>query len=192
MRQHLGVGLRAEIVPGLLEVPAQHDEVLDDAVVNDADAPRAVGMGMSVHVRGRAVGGPAGVADAHAPDGLLAVQHLHEVAELAGGAPHGQLTLRRDDRDARRVVAAVLQALEPVEQYWGSRPSSRVSYDATHDSSSSHLASRRRAPAGVSHRRASRGSAIWVLRAARRALSAAAIIFDRIMVAIAYGSLSTR
>ncbi len=63
VRHHLGVGGRGERVPGRLELGPQLGVVLDDAVVDDGQAPRAVGVRVGV-LRGRApVGGPAGVAD---------------------------------------------------------------------------------------------------------------------------------
>ena len=42
VRDGLGIGLRGEGVPGRLELGAQLDEVLDDAVVDDRQLARAV------------------------------------------------------------------------------------------------------------------------------------------------------
>ena len=70
--QHLGVGLGREAVAPALESLPDRAGVLDDAVVDDGDAARLVGVGMRVGRGRRAVGGPAGVTDAdraggHAP-----------------------------------------------------------------------------------------------------------------------------
>ena len=54
VREHLGVGLRHERVPGLLEHRAQRAVVLDDAVVHDGDRARAVVCGCALH----SFGGP--------------------------------------------------------------------------------------------------------------------------------------
>ena len=55
----LGVGLRLEGVAARLELDAQLDEVLDDAVVDDGQLARAVDVGMGVEVVGAAMRGPA-------------------------------------------------------------------------------------------------------------------------------------
>src|SRR2546426_3890569 len=39
---------------------------------------------------------------------------------------------RVDERDARRIVAAVLESLEPLQQQGGRLPRSRVAYDTAH------------------------------------------------------------
>ena len=70
---------------------------------------------MGVALRGLAVRGPARVADADLPAHRLVAQHALQVRELAERAPHLDLALV-EDRDARRVVAAVLEAAQPVDQ----------------------------------------------------------------------------
>ena len=64
VRQHLGVGLGGEGVAARLERLPDGVRVLDDAVVDDGDPAGLVGVGMGVRRGGRAVRGPAGVADA--------------------------------------------------------------------------------------------------------------------------------
>ncbi len=60
----LGVGLGAEDVTGRLELVAQLDEVLDDAVVDDRQLAGAVDVRVGVEVVGAAVRRPARVAQA--------------------------------------------------------------------------------------------------------------------------------
>ena len=63
----------------------QLGEVLDDAVVNHRHLAREVGVG--VFGGRRAVGGPAGVADADGSGQGITRQHLFQVLQLARRAP---------------------------------------------------------------------------------------------------------
>src|SRR5690606_24683471 len=110
----LGIGLRLELVAQRLEPLALFLVVLDDAVVDQrqlavADVRVGIGLGHP------AVGGPAGVADAeHAVEALGEGRLLH--LRHAAGAAHPAHAVRIGDGDAGRVIAAVLQALEALDQ----------------------------------------------------------------------------
>ena len=69
---HLGVGLGGEAMPLGLQPLLDGEVVLDDPVVHDDEAARAVGMGMRVLVGRAAVGRPPRVADADGPRGAAA------------------------------------------------------------------------------------------------------------------------
>ena len=129
LRDHLGVGLGLEAVALGDQLVAQHLEVLDDAVVHHRDAARLVGVGV---VAGRrAVGRPAGVADADHAGQRLLLEHPLEVDELALGA--AALDAAVDQRgDAGAVVAPVLQTLERIEEEDGGRLAAEDANDATH------------------------------------------------------------
>ena len=112
---HLGVGVRRQVDARLGELRAQRRGVVDDPVVHDGDVTLGVDVRVRVDVVGRAVGRPPGVADADLaaePLGQLGLQVpdppglLHDLEALAG-AEHGE---------ARRVVAAVLEPAEPLQQ----------------------------------------------------------------------------
>ena len=130
--EHLGVGLGAEAVATREEPVAEVPEVLDDAVVDDRHVARAVDVGMGVEVVGPAVGRPAGVGEADGRLGRGVEQRRPEVGELARALLHEQLARRGHERDARRVVAPVLQAREAVEQDGRRVPRPDVSDDAAH------------------------------------------------------------
>ena len=93
--------------------------VLDDAVVDDGDVARTVEVGVGVDRLGRAVGGPARVADARTEARrsrcALHAQRRDRLGAFGGAARPPRLT-RAHEGDARGVVAAVLQALESLEQ----------------------------------------------------------------------------
>ena len=98
------------------ELALQLEIVLDDAVVHDDDAAVAVAMRMRVLRRGPAVRRPARVADAE-----LAVERIAARARPRGC--ESLPALRRivhlavlHDRDARRVVAAVLEPAQSLDE----------------------------------------------------------------------------
>ena len=115
VRDDLGVGLGDERVPLFLKLPLQIQVVLDDPVVDDDDAAGAVAMRMRVFLGRPAVGRPAGVADAVFPVERVAGEHLFETGELAGAAPQLDLAVAHDGHP-RRVVAAILEPPQPVDQ----------------------------------------------------------------------------
>jgi hypothetical protein len=115
MRDHLGIGLRRELVAELGELVAQLLVILDDAVVHDRDAvARDVRMGVAL---GRyAVRCPARVRDAQMTVDRRFVQRVLEHPDLAHGAQATHLAAAIQDGDAGRVVAAVFQAAQALDQ----------------------------------------------------------------------------
>src|SRR5581483_195064 len=113
---------------------AQERVVFDDAVVHDRDDAGLVRV--RVLVGGAAVRGPAGVADADAPDGRLLAQQVLEVGQLAAAAHHSrdrQPLLRRVEHGhARGVVAAVLEAAQPFDQDRRALALTNVANDSAH------------------------------------------------------------
>src|SRR5690606_1438096 len=91
-------------------------EVLDDAVVDDGElAVAPADVRVSVLVRRRAVGGPAGVRDSDtAGGGGGPLERLAEVRELPG-ALDGAHRAVIDHGDARGVIATVFKAGEALE-----------------------------------------------------------------------------
>ena len=129
----LGVGLGDELVALRGELALQLQIVFHDAVVDDDDAARAVAMRVGVLFGGAAMGGPAGVADAEgALKGMLA-QHLLQVVQLARSAADLKRALAGSaDGDARRVVAAILQAPQPLEDEWHNFLRADITHDSAH------------------------------------------------------------
>ncbi len=86
--------------------------VLDDAVVDDGDPSGAVRMGIALGRR--AVGGPAGMADARGAVERPAIEDGGEVAQLALGAAAVDC-LAIQGRDAGAVIAAIFETAEGFE-----------------------------------------------------------------------------
>ena len=94
--------------PSATQLGLEGREVLDDAVVDHRELAGDVRVGVDV---GRAaVGRPAGVADRRGRLGQrVQVELLDQVGQLAGLLGGREPAVRADQRDARGVVAAVLQ-----------------------------------------------------------------------------------
>ena len=93
--------------------------------------PGAVGLRVRVELGRPAVRRPARVADARRPGGGMPRELLDEVAELAGRAVDREAAVR-ERRDAGRVVAAVLEPLQPLEQERARLLRADVADDAAH------------------------------------------------------------
>ena len=111
---HFGVGLGAELVAFVDQLLLQRDVVLYDAVVHDHDLAGAIAVGMRILFRGTAMGGPASVADAVSAVERLQADDLFQVAQLALGAAHLQASAVAGHGDAGRVVAAIFEAPQAV------------------------------------------------------------------------------
>ncbi len=113
-------------------------EVLDDAVVDDGDLAVAAQVGVGVDVARRAVGGPAGVADARpaggrgAPGSPRLGQPRFQPIDPPRRLAEREVPFRRDQGHAGTVVAAILQTPQPGDQVIDRLTRSNVSDDATH------------------------------------------------------------
>ena len=117
--------------------------VLDDPVDHDVDAVVGVEVRVGVLLGDAAVGGPAGVADAgrgrRRGDGDAAADVAPSASSTAARSALRLPTARTDssralalDRDARGVIAAVLELLQAGEQDLLHRALSDVADDAAH------------------------------------------------------------
>src|SRR6185437_16226192 len=118
-------------MPLHLEHLPQRPEVLDDAVVHDGDRVRAVGLRVRVAFVWPAVRRPARVRD---PDGAVDRVAVHDALEhrdLALGLSRLE-AVAVAHRDARRIVAAILEALEALDQQAGGAAWSNVPDNSAH------------------------------------------------------------
>jgi len=125
----LGVGVAGEYPALRDQFALQFGEVLDDPVVHDCHPARDLGVGVAGG--GRAVGGPAGMADAGETGQRLCAQGVLQGADLAGrAAPVQPASL--DGRHARRIIAAVFQPPQAVDQPLRDRGLADDANDAAH------------------------------------------------------------
>ena len=107
--------------------------VLDDAVVHHHDVAVAIAMRMRVLFGGPAVRRPARVADAVGAVDRVQPDGVFQVAQLARGAPHRQVMVAVQDRDAGRIVAAIFQAPQAVQNDRDRLPVPDVADNSTHN-----------------------------------------------------------
>ena len=127
----LGVGLRLEDVPLGLQALLDRQVVLDDAVVHHDQLARAVGVGVCVLVGGASVGGPAGVTEADGAIDRALSENALQYLDAPGGPPDLE-PLGPDHRRARRVVPAVLEALQALDHDVDRALVPDVADDSTH------------------------------------------------------------
>src|SRR6185312_15050652 len=106
-------------------------EILDDAVMHQRHARG--GMRMRVIFGGRAMGGPARMADAGAPGERMLRQGFGQLRQFARRA--AALDMPAGQRgDARGVIAAIFQAAQRLEDKRGRVVASRDADDSAHGS----------------------------------------------------------
>ena len=132
VRDGLRVCLRRQDVPARLESIAQLAEVLDDPVVDDGDLAGAIAMRVSVQVVRTAVGRPAGMGEADRSMGRAVGDGGLEVDQLAGPLLDEQVAGVVHQRDPGRIVAAVLEPLEALDQDRARLARTGVTDDAAH------------------------------------------------------------
>ncbi len=115
VRHDFRVGLGDEAVTFLLELSLQIEIVLDDPVVHDDDLPCAVAVRVRIFFSRPAVCRPACVANSVLALERVDGQHLFEPGELSGAAPQLNRAIA-DNSHPRRVVAAVLEPPQPIDQ----------------------------------------------------------------------------
>ena len=115
VRNDFGVGLGNELVSLILKLLFEREVVLDDAVVHDHDLAGAIAMGMGIFFGRAAMRRPARVADAVGAIERAQANGVFEVPQLAGSPAHGQPAVFSHHRQPSRIVSAIFQALEPIQ-----------------------------------------------------------------------------
>ena len=132
MGDDLGVGFSDKLMIGLAQSLFQLQIVFDDAVVNDDDAPGAIAMRMRVLFSRPAVSGPARVADAVGSIERTQANDFFEVAQFSFGAPNLEIVAFINDGDAGRVVTAILELAQAVNDQRHNLLVSNVTNNSTH------------------------------------------------------------
>ena len=112
-----------------LELGLERAEILDDAVVHDRDEIGHVRMGVGLDRL--AVSRPAGMADAGRARKRLGFQLQLEIAQLAFGAAAAEMAVV-DGGNASRIVAAIFEALQRIDELLSDRPLAEDANDAAH------------------------------------------------------------
>ncbi len=141
---HLGVGLGGEVAALALEALLERHVVLDDPIDHHVHAVTAVVVGVRVLFAHPPMGGPARVADADGggrrgdchcrfalQPGVVGVELALQRVEVADGA-HRIDVILREHRDARAVIAAILELAQAAQQQIPCGTSPDVTNDSAH------------------------------------------------------------
>src|SRR3989442_660049 len=137
-------------MPALAECLAQRARILDDAVVHERDGAAAVRVRMRVGGVGHAVRRPAGVRERGGALRELGAELPLQHGDLPGRAKDLEFPAAVDDGEAGRVIAAILEALETLEDDRGRWSLPGVPYDAAHNRRPSAISRSASAPVGAS------------------------------------------
>src|SRR5262249_26116456 len=132
MSDDLSIGLSGELVPFFNQLLFEREIVFDNPVLHNDDFAGSVAMRMSVFFRGTAMRRPARVADSVHALKRFEPDSLFQVAQLAFSAPHlefARVTVAGHG-DPGRVVSAILQLLEPVDDDGHHALFTYVTYDS--------------------------------------------------------------
>ena len=127
----LGIRVSDEHVALCGELISQRLEILDDAIVDDSEPARGVGMG--VVLARPAMCRPAGMPDADRALQWLGGEPSLKILELALSAPPRELAVF-ESCDASRIVPAVFEALECADDRTHNRPCPQDPHYAAHRS----------------------------------------------------------
>jgi len=131
LRDHLGIGGRGEDAALGLELLADLEIVLDDAVVDHRDGLRRVGVRVGVGHRRGAVSGPAGVADADVRLHRLPQDLALEIGDLADLPAQLQNAVQRRGQ-AGRIVSPILEPFQAVDDHDLREIAPDIADDPTH------------------------------------------------------------
>ena len=132
MRHHFGVGFGQKLHAFVLQLLPQHGEVLDNAVVYHSNFAVGAAMGVGVDVAGLAVGCPAGVPNADGRVNVDAVMHhFLQLRQASLGFLNFDASVF-DIRNAGRVIAAIFQLGQSVQQQRRCRLCADESNDSAH------------------------------------------------------------
>ena len=127
------VGFGDESVPLVSKLMLEHKVIFNDAVMDHDDAAGAVTMRVGIFLRGSAVGSPPRMTDTEGAFKRLVTQHFFQVGELSGGSTNFEFgTGRATDGDARRIVTAIFEAPESLDDDRDYLLVADVSNDAAH------------------------------------------------------------
>src|SRR5687768_3041072 len=115
VRDDFGIGLSDEAVIGVTETFLKLQVIFDDSVVNDNHAARAIAMRVRVFFGWASMRGPARVADAVSAIDWAKPNRLFEVAQFAFCAADLEFVALVDDSDTGRVVAAILELSQALD-----------------------------------------------------------------------------
>src|SRR5215471_18197254 len=135
------IGFGGELVPFFHQFFLERKIILDDSVVHHHDLAGAIAMRMGIFFGRTSVRGPARVADSIGAIQWLQADGFFQVAQLAFSPPHlqGLAAAIAGYGYAGRVVAAILQTAQAVQNYRYNPLFPNVTNNSAHKNSISYL-----------------------------------------------------
>ena len=133
MGQDLCIGLGVEFMPPFDELLAKSLVVFNDAIVHEVKTPRTVRVGVGVFAGHRAMSRPAGVADADLTRNGIFFDLFSQIGNASNGFSDID-TPRLKQSHTGRVVSAIFQAAQTVQENRKSVRGSYVSNNSAHKS----------------------------------------------------------
>ena len=131
MGEHLGVRLGVKNMALLFKLRPKRKVVFDDAVMDQHQAPALVKMGVGVLVGHAAMGRPTGMADAQIPVRGTCRNDFRKVGDPSDGLPHFEASSVKSG-DARRIIAAIFETTQTIEQDRNGVCPADITNDAAH------------------------------------------------------------
>ena len=133
LHNHLGVCFRLKAHPFRLQLFAQRQEVLDNAVVHHRHPAGHAHVGMRVTLGRLAMRRPARMANANVPHQRRFRQHALQVMQLAHIPAHGDMPVLRQHGNAGRVIATIFKPFQAVQDHGRGLARPKIPNNSTHN-----------------------------------------------------------
>ena len=126
-----GVGIRLEDMAFVDQLLLERHVVFDDAIVYDDEMIMAVAMRMGIPIRWLSVRRPAGMPDADVSGERMRLQCGFQICQTTFFLFDRDRTFVIDG-DASRIIAAIFEASQPIDQKTGRFAAAHITYNTTH------------------------------------------------------------
>src|SRR6185437_16628116 len=132
MRDDFGISFRDELVAFREELIFQLDVVLNNSIVHDHNLAGAIAVRVGVFFGRAPMRGPTRV-----PDAIQAVERIEsdgflQITQFSWRAPNLEFPVVAHNGDSRRIVAAIFETLQAIEDQRHNPLRSYVPDDSTH------------------------------------------------------------
>ena len=129
---HFRIRIGTELDTVVLQSCPKYRFIFNNTVVNDSDLAGIGQMGMAVHIRGGAMGGPAGMADAHHTGGILSFLCFFAQSAQPALSLGYRKTFLILNANSSGIISAIFQFAQPIQKNGGSLPVTGIANNSTH------------------------------------------------------------
>src|SRR5579859_3368722 len=150
MRQDLRVRGGAKLMPARHQAFLEPLEIFNDAVVNNSNLAALVQVRVGIFIRGLAMSGPTGVADADLAGKRVELEEFGQTLVYFPLLLSDVESLAVEDGHACAVIAAIFQPPQALQNDGGGRLFANITNDSAHNQTRSRIAINAACPASVS------------------------------------------